>query len=234
MTADDCRRWRESLGAYVLDHLPAGERAAVEAHLHECPDCRAEAEALGPLAGLMSRADPSFLDAPPTPPAGLADRIADRIAPERRNRRRRRGLIGGLALSGAALAVAIVALVIATGSGDSGGSGQHVSFASLPAGASIEAELEPRPYGTEIHVGVEGLPSGTLCRVYLRRPNGSRVGAGSFRYRSGGDEAVLSSALDLSGASTLVLIAGRWTYSAPLDRGPSAGPATTTTKEDST
>lgn len=234
MTAEGCRNWRESLGAHVLDHLAPGERAALEAHLHECPECRAEAEALAPLAGLMSRADPAQLDAPPAPPAGLADRIASRIAPERRTRRRRRRLFGGLALAGTAAAVAIAALVMTTGGEDAAAPpAQHVSFASLPPGAAIDAELEPRPYGTEIRVGVEGLPSGTLCRVFLRRPDGSRVGAGSFRYRSGADDAVLSSALDLSGATALVLVAGRWTYSAPLDRGPQAGPATTT-KEDST
>src|SRR3954451_2161261 len=235
MTAEDCRFWRESLGAYVLDHLPPGGRAAVEAHLRECRDCQTEAQALAPLSGLMSRADPAYLDAPPAPPASLGDRIAARIAPERRTRRRRRRMIGGLALSGTALAAAIAALLIVSGGGDSEAPAQHVAFASLPPGATVDAALRPRPYGTQIQVEVEGLPSGILCRVFLRRPDGRRVGAGSFRYRSGGDDdAVLSSALDLSDASALVLVAGGGTYSAPLDRGPTVGPARPTTKEDST
>ena len=234
MTAEGCRQWRESLGAYLLDHLPSDERAAVDAHLRECPACRAEAEALASLPDLMRRADPAYLDAPPSPPSGLGERIAARIAPERRARRsRRRRLIGGLALSGAALALLVAILVGGSGGEGSDGPAQHVSFASLPPGAEINADLEPRSYGTEIRVAVEGLPSGILCRVFLRRRDGRRVPAGSFRYRSGADDAVLSSALDLSGASSLVLIAGGWTYAAPLDRGPTAGPAKTT-KEDST
>jgi hypothetical protein len=132
------------------------------------------------------------------------------------------------------LALAVAVLVI--GMGDEGPAGpvQHVSFRSLPPGAAIEADLEPRPTGTQISVAVEGLPSGTLCRVFLRRPDGNRVPAGSFRYRSGADSAVLSSALDLSGATALVLVAGRWTYVAPLDRAPAPAPGPTTAKEEST
>ena len=90
MKADDCRRWRENLGALVLDQLDDSERAATEAHLEGCGECRAELELLAPLAEALPLADPSRLDAPPAPPRSLPYRIAGRIAAERLARRRKR------------------------------------------------------------------------------------------------------------------------------------------------
>jgi hypothetical protein len=55
--------------------------------------------------------------------------------------------------------------------------------------------------------------SGTLCRVFLRGPHGERVPAGTFRYRWGDDnEAVLSSALDLSRTRAIGVRAGSKTF----------------------
>src|SRR3954452_5610678 len=59
MTADDCRAWRELLGAYTLGQLPDSERAAMVAHLEGCPDCRAEAAILSPMATMLRRAGPA-------------------------------------------------------------------------------------------------------------------------------------------------------------------------------
>jgi hypothetical protein len=57
----------------------------------------------------------------------------------------------------------------------------------------------------------------------MRGPDGRDVSAGTFRYRWGGDSAaVLSAALDLSRAEALVVHAGKRTFVAPLDRGPTA------------
>ena len=53
--AESCRRWRESLGAYALDRLEAGERAGVEAHLEGCAECRAELASLTSIATLLPR-----------------------------------------------------------------------------------------------------------------------------------------------------------------------------------
>ena len=90
MTTDGCREWRERLGAYALGQLPSDERAALEAHLEGCADCRAEvdvADAAGRTAA-AGRPGPLRRRAPP-PPAELGDRIATRIgaraaAPPRR------------------------------------------------------------------------------------------------------------------------------------------------------
>ncbi|MGC1167186.1 MAG: hypothetical protein WA862_13880, partial [Solirubrobacterales bacterium] len=143
--------------------------------------------------------------------------IAATIGRERRLARRRRRWRFGLALSGAAAAAAALAILVLPGGGDSGPE-QHVEFGRLPDGIKIYATLEPHAYGTEIHMYVKGVRSGTLCRVYLRGPRGERVPAGTFTYRWGDDStATLSSALDLSRTRAIGVRAGNRTFVAPVD-----------------
>jgi Putative zinc-finger len=222
MTAEACREWRESLGAYVLGQLPADERAATSAHIEGCAACRAEVESLAPLVELLPMADPARLGAAPAPPAGLGDRIAARIGREggRRRLRHRRRFAFGFGAAATATAAVLLALVVFDSGGGSDNS-QTVSFHSLPRGVAIAATLQPRPFGTQIRMVVSGIRSGTMCRVFLRRADGTRVPAGSFRYRygAGRDAAVLTSALDLSAARAVGVRAGSRTFTAPLRHG---------------
>lgn len=221
MKTDGCRHWKEALGAYALGHLPAEEKASLEAHLEGCPSCRAEADALLAVSQLLPHADPARFGPAPQPPPALGKRIAATIAAERRSQRRQRRLRFGLGFSGAAaLATAAVLAIFVLSSGSEGGPEQHVAFRALPSGVKIAATLEPQAFGTEIHMYVKGISSGTLCRVYMRGPGGEDVSAGTFRYRWGADDsAVLSAALDLSRAEALVVHAGKRAFVAPLDRG---------------
>lgn len=216
MRAERCREWRESLGAYALGQLPEEERVALEAHLEGCPECRAELASLSSVAELLPLADPVRFDVATALPPALAGRVATAIGAERRRGRRRRKLRIGLPL-GAAVAAAAAALALFVLPGGAPSPAQRVAFRSLPPGVRIAATLEPHAFGTEIRMYVSGVPSGTLCRVSLRRADGTAVSAGSFRYRWGSDEeTVLSSALDLSGARALVVHAGRRTFVAPI------------------
>jgi Putative zinc-finger len=219
MTTERCREWRESLGAFALDRLPEEERAALEAHLEGCPECRAELDSLAGVVRLLPLAEPERFDTAPTPPPSLADQIVATIRAERRKGRRRR-LRLGLAFGGVTAAAAAAALAIFVLPGGSGGTPeQHVAFRSLPPGLQISASLEPHAFGTEIHMYVSGIRSGTLCRVFLRDSNGATVSAGTFRYRWGGDsEAVLSSALDLSRTTAIEVQAGNRTFVAPVSQ----------------
>ncbi len=225
MRTENCREWRESLGAHALGRLPVEERAGLEAHIEGCPNCRAELEALSSVARLLPLADPERFGAAPALPPALADRVSTAIGAERRRRRRRWSLRLGLSLSGATAAVAAAVLAIFILPGGTQGPEQHVTFRSLPPGVKITATLQPHAFGTEISMYVSGVPSGTLCRVYLRQAKGKAVSAGSFRYRWGQDaQAVLSSGLDLSRARALVVHAGERTFVAPIG---GAGPAST-------
>jgi anti-sigma factor RsiW len=51
-----CHLHRESIGAYLLDMLPADRSRELEAHLDECPRCPAELAALTSVADLLSLA----------------------------------------------------------------------------------------------------------------------------------------------------------------------------------
>jgi len=219
MTTERCREWRELLGPHALGQLPEGERAALEAHLDGCAECRAELESLAGVARLLPLADPEHFGTAPAPPPSLAGRVAATIRAEHRSQRRRR-LRLGVAFSGATAAMAAAALAIfVLPGGSSGEPEQHIAFQSLPAGLHIAATLEPHAYGTEIHMYVKGAPSGTLCRVFVRGPDGTRQPAGSFRYRWGADsDAVLSAAMDLSRTRAIGVRVGDRTYVAPVGR----------------
>ena len=226
MKAEGCREWRERIGALLLGQLPEEERFATEAHLDGCPACRAEAEALAPVASLLGRADPDRLVPAPAPPPRLGERIVGRIAVERRTERRRRTRLR-LGLTAAAAAAAAAAAVVTLVGSDQSTPSETVAFQSLPRGASAEATLAPRPWGSEISVRVHGFRPGTLCQVWLRRSNGKRVPAGSFRYVYDGesDHAGLSSAVAPDDATAVGLRAGSKTFVAPLPSSRSADSA---------
>jgi len=219
MTTDECRVWRERIGALVLGQLGPEELTATEAHLEGCPDCRAEADALAPMASVLRRADPERLAPTPLPPPELANRITRRIAAERRKARRRRVRVGfGLATAAAAATAAVLLALSLTGSPSSDQQGQTVAFRHLPADVSARASLEPRAYGSDVRIWVDGFKPGALCTVWLRSSDGTRVPAGSFRYVYGDDTNAteLTSGIDPPHVTAVGLVVGSRTYVAPV------------------
>ncbi len=59
---------RLSLGSYVLGSLEPADRAALDAHLPGCPDCREELASYATIPALMSRVSIDQLRQP-TPPS---------------------------------------------------------------------------------------------------------------------------------------------------------------------
>lgn len=223
MTAEGCREWKALLGAHALGQLSADERVGLEAHLEGCAECRAELDSLAGVTRLLPLADPERFGAAPRPPAALGERVVAAVDSERRAheheaRGRRWRWRFGLTLGGVAAATAaLLAIFVLGGGGGESPPERWVAFRSLPAGMEIDTTLVPHSFGTEVHVYVSGVRSGTLCRVFLRDEAGRPISAGSFRYRWGKDsEAVLTSALDLSNTAAIGIRVGDRTYVAPV------------------
>jgi hypothetical protein len=188
-----CAESCDALGGYVLGALDPEERAAVAAHLADCPACAAEHARLAGLPALLRHAD--GLEIPPAPPA-VDERVLDRIAQERGTHRRRHHRLGRLRLPrGRALAVAaaVAGLLVGAGAtalvlGGGGGGGTADTSAQYDlrltgtTGASARAELTPDRGGTEVHLWVKGLQPGSdsVYEVRCERAGWS-ASAGTFR-----------------------------------------------------
>jgi len=190
VTSEACRRWRESLGAYLLGHLSAEECVGLEAHLDGCAECRAELAELRPVSGALAAADPAHLGEPPSPPPELADRVFALLRSAQRGRRRRRWSIG----AAAGIAAAVVALSVSLALRPSGhDDAEKFEFTALPAGVSAEATLYRRTPGVEVWIEVKGLTPGTTYAVWVERATGERVGCGTFNAVRGDAHVVLPS-----------------------------------------
>ena len=110
MTDDRFALWD---GAYVLGSLSTSDRHDYEDHLRECERCSAAVAEFAALPGLLGAvprdvalAEPSAL---PTPAAGGADRLFDRIRTRHRRTRARDCLVAATV----ALAIAVPATLVA-------------------------------------------------------------------------------------------------------------------------
>jgi hypothetical protein len=70
-----CRESRERLSELLDEVLPASERAEVDAHLADCPECRRELERLRATVSLLQRVEPARA------PAGFGDRVMAAVRP---------------------------------------------------------------------------------------------------------------------------------------------------------
>ena len=112
----DCGDIRYALGVYVVGAIEPAERAIVDAHLSQCPDCREELAGLAGLPALLGRVpreDAERLAFGPEeleePPAEMLDSLLSRVSARRRARRWR------------GITAAAAAAVIAVGGGIAGG-----------------------------------------------------------------------------------------------------------------
>ena len=174
----DHERWQDAAGAYVLNALPEDECRAFEAHLADCPACRAEAAELGVAAHALPLSAPAL-----RPPPALKARImaevereaallasassAPRTEPAQRKRRWgfRRLPMRAVAFACAALIAGVVAGGLLFGGGD----GTRYEFESTIPQAS--AELDVRDQGAILVA--DNLPQpdpGKVYMVWIQRP----------------------------------------------------------------
>jgi hypothetical protein len=164
---------RISLGAYVLGALEPPERDAVDLHLAECDECRAELERLLPLPRYLSSLGPADV-------ARLKG-----LRPLRR-------WVAGAALTAATLGVAAA---LARGGGDgTPPSAEHAAAVDHRSGVSASVVATPREWGSELSVRMRGAVAGELCRLVARGRDGRSEVAGTWRASYEGSAVVTGSA----------------------------------------
>jgi anti-sigma-K factor RskA len=164
MTVDH-DRWADSAGAYVLDAMPARERAEFESHLATCTTCQADVDELRPAAEALPMASPPML-----PPPALKDRImaevereaallaqagpaADRPEPARR--RFRLPVLTGWRLAPVAAALLIIGAL--AGAALTGGGSRTIS-----AGPNAKVQVD----GDNARLVAQNMPAPPAGRVY--------------------------------------------------------------------
>lgn len=182
MTENAHRAMRESLGAFVLGHLDQTETARVRAHLDGCAACRAEYEALAPLAVALRDVDPDSLEESLEPGALLGGRIEAEIGAERIRRRRRTA--AQRVLVGTAASLILVATFVAGGrlTGDEAPSPvplEAVAVSSAVEGVNADADLVDHTWGLEIKLNVTGLKGGESYTTTVQAA-GREYPAGEF------------------------------------------------------
>jgi len=177
MTRDDCRHWRENIGAYLLGGLSDERRTALLAHLDGCPACRSELGELAEVSRVMPVADPLRNHQREAPSNSLVDSIVGAIAAERRARRAR---LTRRVAAAAAIAAALVLGVFAVAILPADSSRSTVELAGAAGGGDSTASLEYLPGGTRIDLNIDGLPLEETYYVWLEDSAGERIPAGTF------------------------------------------------------
>lgn len=149
---------QRSLGAYVLGALDPAERAELDAHLASCPACREELASYAGLPALLSRL--SLQDAtsgPPLPAPGLLPRVLSTVEKERKRGARRLHRWQAATAAVTAAAAVTVLLTAAPRLTHSAPSARPL-VASEGVLASGQLRLEPRAWGTAVHLRLHDLP----------------------------------------------------------------------------
>jgi anti-sigma factor RsiW len=193
------RECTESLAAYVLGALPEPEGAQVELHLSSCRECQAEFRSLQRTADTIPASVPQI-----DPPPALKRRVmsivegeaellraagqgADRPEPSRRRLRWWPTAAGGwlpVSALGAACAVALVVVLVAT----SGGTGTKTIRAHILSSRWRGVSAALVVHGTRAHLvlaNVPAPPTNHVDEVWVKRGNASPRPAGTFLVRSG-------------------------------------------------
>ncbi len=169
----------DSLGAYAVGALSATERTAMEHHIKACDSCQAELIVITPLPALLRRLPPPSLV---ESDANSTDSVQTRVLMGV-NRLRRRRIQTRLALTAAAVIVAAVGVDLTHTSPQVASPTRLIALRG-PA-ARGEADLEARPWGTQIVLQANGLPAGAQLTAEVVGPEGSHT-VGSWRTPSDG------------------------------------------------
>jgi anti-sigma-K factor RskA len=204
MTTDNLH---ELTAAYAFDALDDDERAAYEAHLRECDDCRAELASLDGTVGALAYATEG-----PMPPAELRNRIVAGARAEPPKvialRPRRTRLYAATALA----AAAAVGLAIGLWAALSGGTSNPRLALTLHPGGTAQLAAS----------GFDPAPAGKIYEIWVIEAGGSPRPAGVFQ---GAPHTVVALTRPVPKGSTVAVTLER----APLARKPTPPILATTT-----
>jgi hypothetical protein len=178
-----------SLGVYALGAADGDERRRVEAHLPECPACRAELRLLAPLPALLASVPQEMLAI--GRPSRSAARPRRAVTATRRFGRPWRVAV---AASVAALACAVGGFWLV--SANAGHQPATITFSGADPALhmSATASLTATSWGTSIQLRLSGLPLNVQCRLIVRSRTGATEVAGVWDAWSRGPITVPGSA----------------------------------------
>ena len=170
---NDHDQYRELSGGFVLGALGPEDRRRFEQHLSRCADCRSEVASLAPVPGLLGRVDPD--DAEPLPDS-VVNRAASRVRSEWRavdqGRRRWRW---------AAAVAGLLAVVMATVALLPRSEGPEAMALTIEStGVEGEVTIDARPWGTAVHLDLEGLPQRDRYVAWVVDETGTRQQAATW------------------------------------------------------
>jgi hypothetical protein len=187
MSDPSCRTFRELLGVYVVGAIEPDERAAVDAHLSQCYECREELAGLAPLPALLHRVpleDAERILLASQPPADITepspemlDSLLHQVGAKRRKRRFR-----GLFTAAAAVLVAVGgAAAVAEAIAPHHQHHQVIETATATQGTlGATVRYGESSWGTSMSVQVSGFERWTACEFYVLTKDGHRILAGGW------------------------------------------------------
>jgi anti-sigma-K factor RskA len=184
MSEGEHTRWKDDVAAYVLGVLEPGEATALERHLDDCADCRAELRWLRPAADLL----PSRVERV-EPPAELRAKILDQARSEpgpvaasggRPSPAPRRGLFSGWRPV-AALGVAALMLAAVAGYAVRGGSGGGATTVAAGKAPAVTAKLVMEGDSATVRLAnVNEMPPNEVLEAWVQREGEVERAGGLF------------------------------------------------------
>ncbi len=192
--------------AYTLGALHPADRTRFERHLTGCALCAREVQALAPIPGLLGGVERPAAE----PDDGLDERATavgrlagDEVARLRRSRRRWQGVAAAAAV--AAVATMVVGAWPDTGDAPTGAAPVPVVRSQLEEAA---ISTEARPWGTEVHVELSGLPQRTVYRLWTVDRSGNRIQAATWGPTDNGVALVVGASSSAADDLHRVLVTG--------------------------
>ena len=169
------------LGAYVLGALEPADRAELDAHLTDCAACREELASYAGLPALLSRVSLQEADdGPPSPPPALLPRLLGAVERERdRDARRLHRWQAGTATLATAAAAAVLLPLVGPGLTDQAPSPRPL-VAAQNVTATGKLTLEPRPWGTAVHLRLRDLPPAASYTAWVVDDAGARTAVATW------------------------------------------------------